>query len=77
MNQQNNIKRNYCLSRLILKTDSPKDEHHRDVYKVMKIISATGNTVLNTEDIHFFSDSSEKKIDWPPESPDNQYHLNK
>lgn len=61
MNQQNNIKRNYCLSRLILKTDSPKDEHHRDVYKVMKIISVTGNTVLNTKDIHFFSDSSEKK----------------
>lgn len=28
---------------------------------VMKIISVTGNTVLNTEDIHFFSDSSEKK----------------
>ncbi|END3751218.1 hypothetical protein ABL254_005312, partial [Escherichia coli] len=27
----------------------------------MKIISVTGITVLNTEDIHFFSDSSEKK----------------
>ncbi|ENU0688406.1 hypothetical protein ACG7ND_004747, partial [Escherichia coli] len=27
----------------------------------MKIISVTGITVMNTEDIHFFSDSSEKK----------------
>ncbi|TWP54683.1 hypothetical protein FQ914_24485, partial [Escherichia coli] len=27
----------------------------------MKIISVTGITVLNTEDVHFFSDSSEKK----------------
>lgn len=27
----------------------------------MKIISVTGRTVLNTEDIHLFSDSSEKK----------------
>nr|WP_244579032.1 hypothetical protein [Escherichia coli] len=29
--------------------------------KIMKIISVTGRTVLNTEDIHLFSDSSEKK----------------
>ncbi|MCV8103438.1 YlcI/YnfO family protein [Escherichia coli] len=21
--------------------------------------------------------TSEKRVDWPPESPDNQYHLNK
>ncbi|BDI54082.1 hypothetical protein HVZ99_24400 (plasmid) [Escherichia coli] len=46
---------------MILKTGSPKDEHPGDVYKVMKIISVTGITVMNTEDIHFFSDSSEKK----------------
>lgn len=51
----------YCLNRLILKTGSSKDEHPGDVCKVMKIISVTGITVLNTENIHFFSDSSEKK----------------
>lgn len=51
----------YCLSRLILKTVLSKDEPPGDVYKVMKIISVTGITVMNTEDVHFFSDSSKKK----------------
>ncbi|STT85745.1 putative arginase/agmatinase/formimionoglutamate hydrolase [Klebsiella pneumoniae] len=26
---------------------------------------------------HDFGDVAEGKLDWPPESPDNQYHLNK
>ncbi|MDA6365958.1 hypothetical protein OSK45_29290, partial [Escherichia coli] len=48
-------------SRLILKTDSSKDVPPGDVYNIMKIISVTGITVVNTENVHLFSDSSEKK----------------
>lgn len=32
-----------------------------DVYEIMKIISINGTLILNTENIHFFLDSSEKK----------------
>ncbi|WP_176479762.1 hypothetical protein [Escherichia coli] len=53
----------------------------------MMKVTANGKTFTfpdgtSTEDIgsaidEYFAGQSVQQLDWPPESPDNQYHLNK
>ncbi len=36
-----------------------------------------GNEVVDLAPLFELNDSRNYLLDWPPESPDNQYHLNK
>ncbi|OUZ56864.1 hypothetical protein CBL21_22335 [Shigella flexneri] len=37
----------------------------------------TGYKNFNREAFHNAEEELKREVDWPPESPDNQYHLNK
>ena len=32
---------------------------------------------LSIQDVEVLQNAARANVDWPPESPDNQYHLNK
>ncbi len=43
-------------------------------FSLPSLVYAAQQNILS---VHILNQQTGKPVDWPPESPDNQYHLNK
>ncbi|MDI7654198.1 hypothetical protein QLY64_21765, partial [Cronobacter sakazakii] len=59
-----------CCSAEMLKIICGRDRGYLD-------ISASGRAKSRYGNRYFYFPAGTPVLDWPPESPDNQYHLNK
>ncbi|WP_204362192.1 hypothetical protein, partial [Escherichia coli] len=50
---------------------------HVQLHQQKGMISLSPPTICNSADFSTDKEPAIRNLDWPPESPDNQYHLNK